>query len=84
MFRLQLTRTSHAVLGALVLAAVATPAVAQQQVSREQDIAGLRLGQKVLVDDGSCPSGQIKEVTGSTLSATGVVATRKCIQRVRR
>ncbi|NEV79769.1 hypothetical protein DYI24_22305 [Rhodopseudomonas sp. BR0C11] len=73
------------VLGAAALLAVATPAAAQQlQVFREQDITELRLGQKILVDDGSCPNGQIKEVTGSTLSASGVVATVKCIPRVRR
>ena len=45
----------------LVLWLLATPAIAQQ-VSREQDIVDLRLGQRVLVDDGSCPAGQIKEV----------------------
>jgi hypothetical protein len=40
------------------------------------------LGQRVLVDDGSCPAGQIKEVSGSQMTATGVVATRKCIPRL--
>ncbi|PZA12178.1 hypothetical protein DNX69_09195 [Rhodopseudomonas palustris] len=84
MFRSQLKRASVVALGAAMLIAVAAPAAAQQQVSREQDITGLRLGQKILVDDGSCPNGQIKEVTGSTLTSTGVAATRKCIQRVRR
>lgn len=84
MSRSQLKCTSLVALGTALLVAVATPAAAQQQVSREQEITGLRLGQKILVDDGSCPNGQIKEVTGSTLSANGVVATRKCIQRVRR
>ncbi|NEW86793.1 MULTISPECIES: DUF6719 family protein [Rhodopseudomonas] len=71
-------------LGVAAVLAVAAPAAAQQQVSREQDITSLRLGQKILVDDGSCPNGQIKEITGATLSASGVTATRKCIQRVRR
>ena len=47
----------------LVLVLLATPALAQQ-VSREQDIVDLRLGQRILVDDGSCPAGQIKEVSG--------------------
>jgi len=42
----------------------------------------LRLGQRVLVDDGSCPAGQIKEVAGSQLTANGVVRTRKCIPRL--
>ncbi|ACF01944.1 DUF6719 family protein [Rhodopseudomonas palustris] len=87
MFRSQPQRSPLTIiaLGAVALLAVATPVAAQQlQVFREQDITELRLGQKILVDDGSCPNGQIKEVTGSTLSASGVVATVKCIQRVRR
>ncbi|AVT81947.1 DUF6719 family protein [Rhodopseudomonas palustris] len=87
MFRSQPLRSPLTVIvfGAAALLAVATPAAAQQlQVFREQDITELRLGQKILVDDGSCPNGQIKEVTGSTLSASGVVATVKCIPRVRR
>lgn len=53
-----------------------------QQVAREQDIAGLRLGQRILVDDGSCPAGQIKEVTGVKLTETGVSRGRKCVARM--
>ena len=66
---------------ALVLLSLATPALAQQ-ISREQDIVDLRLGQRVLVDDGSCPAGQIKEVLGSQMTTSGVLRTRKCIQRM--
>jgi hypothetical protein len=51
-------------------------------VSRERDIIELRLGQRVLVDDGSCPAGQIKEVAASQLTANGVVRARKCIPRL--
>ena len=61
--------------------ALSVPATAEQ-VSRERDIIELRLGQRVLVDDGSCPAGQIKEVAGSQLTANGVVRTRKCIPRL--
>jgi hypothetical protein len=53
-----------------------------QQASREQDIVDLRLGQRILVDDGSCPAGQIKEVSGSQMTTSGVVRTRKCIPRL--
>jgi hypothetical protein len=60
---------------------LAGPAVAQV-ASREQDIIDLRLGQRVLVDDGSCPAGQIKEVQGSQMTTSGVLRTRKCIQRL--
>jgi hypothetical protein len=70
-----------ALAGCLVLGMLATSAVADQ-ISREKDIVNLRLGQRVLVDDGSCPAGQIKEVSGSQMTATGVVATRKCIPRL--
>ena len=63
------------------LCALAPSAVADQ-VAREQDIVNLRLGQRILVDDGSCPVGQIKEVSGAQMTATGVVPTRKCIPRL--
>jgi hypothetical protein len=46
-------------LGGLVLCATVTSASADQ-VSREQDIVNLRLGQRVKVDDGTCPAGQVK------------------------
>ena len=67
--------------GGLGLWMLATPAVAEQ-VSREQDIVNLRLGQRILVDDGSCPAGQIKEISGSQMTADGVVRVSKCIPRL--
>jgi hypothetical protein len=63
------------------LCTLAPPAMAEQ-VAREQDIVNLRLGQRIQVDDGSCPAGQIKEVSGAQLTATGVVGVRKCIPRL--
>jgi hypothetical protein len=72
-----------ALLAALALAVFAVPATADR-VSREQDIVGLRLGQRVLVDDGSCPAGEIKEVSGSSMRPTGLVVTRKCIPRLKK
>jgi hypothetical protein len=71
---------------ALALAALALLALADaaraEIVSREQDIVDLRLGQRVMVDDGSCPAGQIKEVQGSQMTTSGVVRTRKCVPRL--
>jgi len=65
------------------LALLAIPVRAQQvQVSREQDIVDLRLGQRVLVDDGACPAGQIKEVSGAKMTPTGVARSSKCIPRL--
>jgi hypothetical protein len=50
-------RFSVLLLGDLALFALATSAMADQ-VSREQDIVDLRLGQRIQVDDGSCPAAQ--------------------------
>jgi hypothetical protein len=60
-----------ALLGSFTLSGLATPAVADQ-VSREQDIVNLRLGQRILVDE---------EVSGAQMTANGVVRVRKCISR---
>ena len=65
----------------LALCLIATAALAQA-FSREQDIPDLRLGQRVLVDDGTCPTGQIKEIQGAQMTASGVLRTRKCIARL--
>jgi len=74
------TRIIIALLGGLALS---TEAWAQQMiVSREQDIADLRLVQKIMVDDGSCPAGQIKEVMGTQMTSSGVLRTRKCVPRL--
>ena len=71
---------------ALALAAltllVSTAAARAEIVSREQDIVDLRLGQKIMVDDGSCPAGQIKEVMGTQMTSSGVLRTRKCVPRL--
>jgi hypothetical protein len=69
-------------IAAFALLALAAPALAQQPVMREADVPDLRLGQRVLVDDGSCPAGQIKEVLGSQMTTSGIVRTRKCIPRL--
>lgn len=65
------------------LCLLAAPAAAQQQVvPNERNIVDLRLGQRILVDDGTCPAGQIKEVLGSQMTTSGVLRTRKCIPRL--
>jgi hypothetical protein len=67
--------------GGFALAAFVTLAMAEQ-VSREQDITDLRLGQRILVDDGSCPAGQIKEVSGARMTPDGILRMRKCVPRL--
>ncbi len=65
---------------ATVALAFATPALADM-VARESDISGIRLGQHYLVDDGSCPAGQIKQITGTKLTANGITSIKKCVDR---
>ena len=80
-------KTSHIrsswflLIGSFALFALASSASAEQ-VPREQDIVNLRLGQRIKVDDGTCPAGQVKEVSGAQMTATGVVRARKCIPRL--
>jgi hypothetical protein len=69
------------IIAGLAIAAVPNVAIAEQ-VSREQDIVNLRLGQRILVDDGSCPAGQIKEVSGTKMTASGILRAQKCIPRI--
>ena len=70
-----------ALIGAVAVGALANSASAQT-VMREADIVDLRVGQRVMVDDGSCPAGQIKQVIGAKLSQNGVVRTHSCVPRL--
>lgn len=70
-------------LGGLVLWPLRSSAL-QGQVSREQDIVNLQLGQRIKVDDGSCPAGQIKEVSGAKMTPTGIARGYKCIPRIKK
>ena len=77
------TRRTLWMLGAIAALAIATPALSQVQIfPREQDIPEVRLGQRVQVDDGSCPTGQIKEILGTTLTTAGVTRVSKCVPRL--
>jgi hypothetical protein len=69
------------VFGGCAMLALVTPTPAQQ-VSREQDIGDLRVGQRIKVDDGTCPAGQVKEISGAKMSPGGVVRAHKCIPRL--
>jgi hypothetical protein len=76
----RIRRFSLLLLAGLVLAGSASSAIAEQ-VMREQDVVNLRLGQHVLVDDGSCPAGQIKEVYGARMTESGILRSVRCIPR---
>jgi hypothetical protein len=70
---------------AIALGTLAMPAFPQQQiVHNERDIVDLRVGQRIWVDDGTCAAGQIKQITGSQLTQSGVVRTRTCVQRFKK
>lgn len=71
---------SAACLSLLISLTLATMARAGT-VGREQDIVDLKLGQRVQVDDGTCPAGQIKEVRGAKMTDKGVLRTATCVAR---
>ena len=66
------------------LSAIASPALAEV-LKREPPMGQLREGQTVLVDDGSCPAGQVKKVTVYNHVSVGgtkhILRTHKCIPR---
>jgi len=69
-----------ACLSVVISAALVTTAHAVT-VGREQDIVDLKLGQRVHVDDGTCPAGQVKEVRGTKMTEKGVARTAACVPR---
>ncbi|MGO4715564.1 DUF6719 family protein [Bradyrhizobium sp. 2TAF24] len=60
---------------------VTSAAIGAGALSQEPPDSDFRLGQRVRIDDGTCPAGQIKEVTASKLTPTGIVRTRACVKR---
>jgi hypothetical protein len=60
---------------------VVTAALGAGALSQEPPDSDFRLGQRVRIDDGTCPAGQIKEVTASKLTPEGIVRTRACVKR---
>jgi hypothetical protein len=68
------------ILAALALAAW-TLAASAETVSRESDITHIRLGQRILVDDGSCKAGEIKQITGTKLTPQGISTVKQCVNR---
>jgi hypothetical protein len=64
-------RSIVASLLAAILSAVVVGAVAAAVLKQEPAEGKLRAGQTVLVDDGTCPPGQIKQVTGGNNMSSG-------------
>lgn len=71
-------------LAIVALLAVAMPLRAEV-LKKEPPMGALREGQIVLVDDGSCPAGQIKQVTGGNHVKVGgtkrIERSHKCIPK---
>ena len=66
---------------ALVVAAVPATAALTPRGSAMEPAAGtIATGVSVLVDDGTCPAGQIKQITGGD-TKRGVARVRRCVRR---
>ena len=68
----------------LASAALAGDAAAATVLTREP--ATLRLGERVLIDDGSCPAGQVREVVAvgnKTVNPPRIERLRQCVSRKR-
>lgn len=67
---------------ALALAMTPTLAIAQTVLKEEPASHALKRGRVVLVDDGSCPAGQIKVVTaGEGEGPGGIKRSRRCVPK---
>ena len=68
----------------LLVVSAATSAFAAT-VKQEPPMGAMREGQVLLVDDGSCPAGQIKRVVGGNHTKVGgtkqIVRTSSCVAR---
>lgn len=73
--------TMRAVLLAAATLLAATMPVQAGAYTRESDVTSIRLGQRVYVDDATCPTGKIKEITGQKLGPKGILTLKKCVPR---
>jgi hypothetical protein len=65
----------------LALSTVTTAADESQILSKEPSTGALHTGETVLVDDGTCPKGQIKEVRSehNPKQGSGAARRRRCV-----
>ena len=68
------------VLCSAILAMLTTPAFAQKVLKAEPPDGGLAMGKRVLVDNGSCPSGQVLQVIGGD-KVKRIARQRQCVPR---
>ncbi len=67
--------------GAAGVTPAAHAASAPVAIQQEPPEGAMRLGQRIRVDDGTCPTGQVKEVTAAQLTPQGIIRTRVCVKR---
>jgi hypothetical protein len=63
-----------------VICLLATCAMAQTIMKKEPASGEVKAGQRILVDDGTCPKGEIKEVVGGD-NSKNIKRQRRCIPR---
>jgi hypothetical protein len=77
-------RLTSGLIGLSIAALTFDPGVAQV-LKREPEMGALREGQRVLVDDGTCGAGKVKEVIGGNHVKVGgtksIVRQRRCIPK---
>jgi len=70
---------------AIIFLSAISIGIAAAAVPLSQEPADLRAGQKVRVDDGTCPAGQVKEVMGSAVRQSNgsiiIKRIRNCVRR---
>lgn len=71
--------------GLTILMVASGPTLAAQILKQEPAMGTLKEGERVLVDDGSCGAGKVKEVIGGNHVLVGgtkrIVRTRRCINK---
>ena len=73
--------TRYAIASLAIMVALPAYAVPAPHYSKMEPARGeLPAGKSVLVDDGTCPAGMIKEVTGGDVKS-GASRSRRCISR---
>jgi hypothetical protein len=63
----------------LSLASATAGADEAQILAKEPPTGALHAGQRAMVDDGTCPKGQVKEVTIAHGDKQGPVRQRRCV-----
>jgi hypothetical protein len=64
------------------LCLLASPVLAAHILKQEPPMPALKEGQRVLVDDGSCPAGQVQEVRGGSF-VRHIPRSYRCVPRPR-